>query len=134
MCPVSSTTRTRVMRAVREMDYVADARAKAVAGVGTPTPAFVLEGITGPSFAHMARGGGARGRAARAAVPGLQHGRWPAAGTGLHRDDARPAGGGGDPGRRCGGHARVPGAHTSYRRCPDQTRPTTDGRQPPLGA
>ncbi|MQY38598.1 HTH-type transcriptional repressor CytR [Streptomyces sp. RB17] len=54
--PVSTATRTRVMRAVREMDYVADARAKAVAGVGTPTLAFVLEDITGPSFAHMARG------------------------------------------------------------------------------
>ena len=29
--PVSSATRTRVMRAVRDLDYVADARAKAVA-------------------------------------------------------------------------------------------------------
>lgn len=54
--PVSTATRSRVMRAVREMDHVADARAKAVAGVGTPTLAFVLEDITGPSFAHMARG------------------------------------------------------------------------------
>ncbi|WBO63053.1 LacI family DNA-binding transcriptional regulator [Streptomyces camelliae] len=54
--PVSTATRSRVMRAVHEMDYVADARAKAVAGVGTPTLAFVLEDITGPSFAHMARG------------------------------------------------------------------------------
>ncbi|MEU0971051.1 LacI family DNA-binding transcriptional regulator [Streptomyces sp. NPDC005917] len=54
--PVSAATRTRVLRAVREMDYVADARAKAVAGAGTPTLAFVLEDITGPSFAHMAHG------------------------------------------------------------------------------
>ncbi|WP_327720110.1 LacI family transcriptional regulator [Streptomyces sp. NBC_00490] len=54
--PVSAATRTRVMRAVREMDYVADARAKAIAGVGTPTLAFVLEDITGPSFALMAHG------------------------------------------------------------------------------
>lgn len=54
--PVSTSTRTRVMRAVRELDYVADARAKAVAGVGTPTLAFVLDDITGPSFAHMAHG------------------------------------------------------------------------------
>lgn len=54
--PVSSATRTRVTRAVRELDYVADARAKAVAGVGTPTLAFVLEDITGPSFALMAHG------------------------------------------------------------------------------
>ncbi|MEV0223356.1 LacI family DNA-binding transcriptional regulator [Streptomyces sp. NPDC050704] len=54
--PVSTSTRTRVMRAVRELDYVADARAKAIAGVGTPTLAFVLDDITGPSFAHMAHG------------------------------------------------------------------------------
>ncbi|MFD9443077.1 LacI family DNA-binding transcriptional regulator [Streptomyces sp. NPDC060006] len=54
--PVSTSTRTRVMRAVRELDYVADARAKAVAGAGTPTLAFVLDDITGPSFAHMAHG------------------------------------------------------------------------------
>ncbi|MER5220889.1 LacI family DNA-binding transcriptional regulator [Streptomyces flaveus] len=54
--PVSTATRTRVMRAVRELDYVADARAKAIAGVGTPTLAFVLDDITGPSFAHMAHG------------------------------------------------------------------------------
>lgn len=54
--PVSVTTRTRVMRAVRDLDYVADARAKAVAGVGTPTLGFVLDDITGPSFALMAHG------------------------------------------------------------------------------
>ncbi|MFD4554083.1 LacI family DNA-binding transcriptional regulator [Streptomyces sp. NPDC058469] len=54
--PVSTATRTRVLRAVRDLDYVADARAKAVAGVGTPTLAFVLEDITGPSFALMAHG------------------------------------------------------------------------------
>ncbi|MGW1714592.1 LacI family DNA-binding transcriptional regulator [Streptomyces sp. NPDC002156] len=54
--PVSAATRTSVMRAVRELDYVADARAKAVAGVGTPTLAFVLDDITGPSFALMAHG------------------------------------------------------------------------------
>jgi LacI family transcriptional regulator len=54
--PVSSATRTRVLRAVHDLDYVADARAKAVAGAGTPSLAFVLEDITGPSFAHMAHG------------------------------------------------------------------------------
>ncbi|MBA2947751.1 LacI family DNA-binding transcriptional regulator [Streptomyces himalayensis] len=54
--PVSTATRSRVMRAVRDLDYVADARAKAVAGAGTPTLAFVLDDITGPSFAHMAHG------------------------------------------------------------------------------
>ncbi|MEH0547784.1 LacI family DNA-binding transcriptional regulator [Streptomyces sp. B21-105] len=54
--PVSAETRRRVLRAVGELDYVADARAKAVAGAGTPTLAFVLEDITGPSFAHKAHG------------------------------------------------------------------------------
>jgi LacI family transcriptional regulator len=54
--PTSDATRTRVMRAVHELDYIADARAKAVAGVGTPTLAFVLDDITGPSFALMAHG------------------------------------------------------------------------------
>ncbi|RDG38866.1 LacI family DNA-binding transcriptional regulator [Streptomyces corynorhini] len=54
--PVSAATRTRVMGAVRDLDYVADARAKAVAGAGTPTLAFVLDDITGPSFTHMAHG------------------------------------------------------------------------------
>lgn len=54
--PVSQETRARVLKAVRDLDYVADARAKAVAGAGTPTLAFVLEDITGPSFALMAYG------------------------------------------------------------------------------
>jgi LacI family transcriptional regulator len=54
--PVSAATRTRVLRAVRELDYIADARAKAVAGAGTPTLAFVLDDITGPSFTLMAHG------------------------------------------------------------------------------
>ncbi|MFD8870821.1 LacI family DNA-binding transcriptional regulator [Streptomyces sp. NPDC059590] len=54
--PVSTRTRARVQRAVRELDYVADAHAKAVAGAGTPALAFVLDDITGPSFALMAHG------------------------------------------------------------------------------
>ncbi|MFE3138454.1 LacI family DNA-binding transcriptional regulator [Streptomyces scopuliridis] len=54
--PVSAQTRTRVMRAVAALDYVPDARAKAIAGTGTPTLAFVLDDITGPSFTHMAHG------------------------------------------------------------------------------
>ncbi|MEV8565115.1 LacI family DNA-binding transcriptional regulator [Streptomyces sp. NPDC051322] len=54
--PVSAATRTRVMRAVKELDYVADARARAIAGAGASTVAFVLDDITGPSFAQMAHG------------------------------------------------------------------------------
>ncbi|MBO3675419.1 LacI family DNA-binding transcriptional regulator [Streptomyces sp. NEAU-YJ-81] len=54
--PVSASTRGRVMRAVSALDYVADARARAIAGMGTPTLAFCLDDITGPSFALMAHG------------------------------------------------------------------------------
>jgi LacI family transcriptional regulator, galactose operon repressor len=54
--PVSTATRARVMRAVRELDYVADARARAIAGAETGTVAFVLDDITGPSFAQVAQG------------------------------------------------------------------------------
>jgi len=54
--PVSAQTRARVLVAVRELDYVADARAKAIAGVGTPALAFVLEDVTSPPFALMAYG------------------------------------------------------------------------------
>ncbi|MGP3966407.1 LacI family DNA-binding transcriptional regulator [Streptomyces sp. 6N223] len=54
--PVSTATRARVMRAVRELDYVADARARAIAGSETGPVAFVLDDITGPSFAHVAQG------------------------------------------------------------------------------
>jgi LacI family transcriptional regulator len=54
--PVSTATRARVLRAVKELDYVADARARAVAGADAGTVAFVLDDITGPSFAHVAQG------------------------------------------------------------------------------
>ncbi|MEV5438787.1 hypothetical protein AB0K80_22655 [Streptomyces sp. NPDC052682] len=45
---MSAATRARVMRAVRELDHVADARAKGVARAGTPTLAFMLEDMVAP--------------------------------------------------------------------------------------
>ncbi|MGH1556616.1 hypothetical protein ACRAWF_47280 [Streptomyces sp. L7] len=59
-----------------ELDYVADARAKAVAGVGTPTLAFVLEGhhrtVVRPD-GHTVWS--ARATRLRASVPGVQRRR-----------------------------------------------------------
>jgi LacI family transcriptional regulator len=54
--PVATTTRNRVHRAVRDLDYVANAQARALKGTGTKMVAFVLEDVTGPSFAMVAKG------------------------------------------------------------------------------
>jgi LacI family transcriptional regulator len=54
--PVNATTRSRVQRAVRELDYVANAQARALKGAGTRLVAFVMEDVTGPSFAYVAKG------------------------------------------------------------------------------
>ncbi|MBD0735682.1 LacI family DNA-binding transcriptional regulator [Streptomyces sp. CBMA29] len=54
--PVSADTRARVVRAVTELDYVVNAHARSLAGVGTEAVAILLDDITGPSFAHIARG------------------------------------------------------------------------------
>lgn len=55
--PVSTATRARVQRAVRELDYVANAQARALkGGVGSRMVAFVLDDVTGPSFAYVAKG------------------------------------------------------------------------------
>lgn len=54
--PVSVATRNRVMRAVRQLDYVVNAHARALQVGTSGTVAFVLEDITGPSFAEAAAG------------------------------------------------------------------------------
>jgi LacI family transcriptional regulator len=54
--PVTATTRGRVQRAIRELDYVANAQARALKGAGTRLVAFVMEDVTGPSFAYVAKG------------------------------------------------------------------------------
>ncbi|MEY9834846.1 LacI family DNA-binding transcriptional regulator [Streptacidiphilus sp. EB103A] len=64
--PVAADTRARVVKAVQEMDYVVNAHARSLAGVGVETVAILIDNITGPSFAHIAEGveleAAARGR------------------------------------------------------------------------
>jgi LacI family transcriptional regulator len=54
--PVAQPTRTKVQRAIRELDYVANAHARALAGATTKTVAFVVHDIVSPFFAHIAQG------------------------------------------------------------------------------
>jgi LacI family transcriptional regulator len=54
--PVSEGLRSRVMKVVRELDYVTNAHARSLAGAGPQTVAMLIGDITGPSFAHTAKG------------------------------------------------------------------------------
>ncbi|MEV8547990.1 LacI family DNA-binding transcriptional regulator [Streptomyces sp. NPDC051572] len=54
--PVASATRNRVQRALRELDYVVDANARALGNATSNTVAFVVNDVTGPFFAHIAHG------------------------------------------------------------------------------
>jgi LacI family transcriptional regulator len=54
--PVSRSARQRVLRSIRELNYVANTHARALAGVQTKTIAFVLADVRGPSFAEAAHG------------------------------------------------------------------------------
>src|SRR5258706_8140069 len=54
--PVAPATRQRVLRAVRELNYVANTHARALAGVKTETVAFVLNDVRSPAFAEAAYG------------------------------------------------------------------------------
>jgi len=54
--PVSAELRSRVMRVVREVDYVSNAHARSLAGAGPQTIAMLIGDITGSSFAHAAKG------------------------------------------------------------------------------
>ncbi|WP_327318584.1 LacI family DNA-binding transcriptional regulator [Streptomyces sp. NBC_01235] len=54
--PVSEELRRRVMKVVRDLDYVTNAHARSLAGGGTPTVAILLNNITGAAFAHVAKG------------------------------------------------------------------------------
>ncbi|MFJ2256998.1 LacI family DNA-binding transcriptional regulator [Streptomyces sp. NPDC087844] len=54
--PVAATTRTRVLKAMRDLDYVVNAHARALGGSTNKTVAFVVDDVTGPFYAHIARG------------------------------------------------------------------------------
>ncbi|GIE94122.1 LacI family DNA-binding transcriptional regulator [Paractinoplanes rishiriensis] len=54
--PSAPATRTKVMRAVRELDYVANAHARALSGATSKTIAIVLNSVISPYYAHVAQG------------------------------------------------------------------------------
>ncbi len=54
--PVKAATRQRVLRAVRELNYVANTHARALAGVKMETVAFFLNDVRGPAFSEAAYG------------------------------------------------------------------------------
>jgi LacI family transcriptional regulator len=54
--PVAEATRARVQAALRELDYVVNANARALGTATSNIVAFVIDDVTGPFFAHIARG------------------------------------------------------------------------------
>jgi len=54
--PVAEATRAKVLKAMRELDYVLNANARALGSVTNKTVAFIVDDVTGPFFAHIARG------------------------------------------------------------------------------
>ncbi|GAA2111283.1 LacI family DNA-binding transcriptional regulator [Streptomyces synnematoformans] len=54
--PNAPATRSKVMRAVRELDYVANAHARGLAGVRPKSVAIVVNTVTSPHYAHVAQG------------------------------------------------------------------------------
>jgi len=54
--PSAPATRTRVLRAVRDLDYVANAHARALSGVTSKTIAIIINSVVSPSYAHVAQG------------------------------------------------------------------------------
>jgi LacI family transcriptional regulator len=54
--PAAPATRNKVMRAVKELDYVANAHARALAGSPSRRVAIVVNSVTSPAYAHVAQG------------------------------------------------------------------------------
>ncbi|PAZ09460.1 LacI family transcriptional regulator [Streptomyces sp. SA15] len=54
--PNAPATRSKVMRAVRELDYVANAHARKLAGVRPKSVAIVVNSVISPHYAHVAQG------------------------------------------------------------------------------
>ncbi|MEV3860144.1 LacI family DNA-binding transcriptional regulator [Streptomyces sp. NPDC050095] len=54
--PVAKTTRAKVLKAMRELDYVVNAHARVLGGASNKTVAFVVNDVTGAFYAHIARG------------------------------------------------------------------------------
>ncbi|MGI5149404.1 LacI family DNA-binding transcriptional regulator [Plantactinospora sp. CA-294935] len=53
--PSAPATRSRVMRAVRDLNYVANSHARALAGISTKNVAIVLNSVVSPFYAHVAQ-------------------------------------------------------------------------------
>ena len=54
--PVSTATRTRIQRAVRDLDYVVNAHARALSGATSKIIAIVMQEAVTPFFAYIAQG------------------------------------------------------------------------------
>ncbi len=54
--PVAQATRTRVQRAIEELNYVANTHARALGGGATRTVGFIVNDVRGPAFAEAVHG------------------------------------------------------------------------------
>jgi LacI family transcriptional regulator len=54
--PVSAAARAKVLRAIRELDYVVNAHARALSGSHSKTVAIILNDVSAPFFNTIARG------------------------------------------------------------------------------
>ncbi|WP_010203997.1 LacI family DNA-binding transcriptional regulator [Salinibacterium sp. PAMC 21357] len=54
--PVAAETRRRVLKAIDELNYVANTHARALAGSGKKTVAFILDNVRGAAFGDAAHG------------------------------------------------------------------------------
>lgn len=54
--PTSTASRAKVLRAVKDLDYVANAHARALAGVGRKTIAVLMLDVVGAFYAQVAQG------------------------------------------------------------------------------
>jgi LacI family transcriptional regulator len=54
--PTAPATRSRVLRAVRELDYVANAHARALAGATTKSIVIIVNSVISPHYSHVAQG------------------------------------------------------------------------------
>ncbi|MFI5916240.1 LacI family DNA-binding transcriptional regulator [Dactylosporangium sp. NPDC051541] len=53
--PSATATRTRVQRAVRDLGYVANSHARALAGISTRNVAIVVNSVVSPFYGHIAQ-------------------------------------------------------------------------------
>lgn len=54
--PDAPATRDRVMRAVKELDYVANVHARSLSGTPTKSVAIIINSVISPHYAHVAQG------------------------------------------------------------------------------